>query len=61
MHIGSSRHQSKKTLPAAGPHKCKPQELEKVLDMALEDSMSASDAVSTVMPEVKTYPEHPKP
>lgn len=60
MHIRSVRHQPKKTPPAAGPHKRNPQELEKILDMALEDSMSASDAVSTVMPEVKKYPEHPK-
>lgn len=61
MHIGSARHQPKQALPSAGPHKRNPQDLEKILDMALEDSMSASDAVSTVMPEVKKHPEHPKP
>ncbi len=61
MHIGSTRHQPKQALPSAGPRKRNPQQLEKILDMALEDSMSASDAVSTVMPEVKKHPAHPKP
>ena len=43
----------KKSLPPAGPRKRNPKELEKILDRGLQDSMAASDPVSTVMPEVK--------
>ena len=31
-----------------------------MLDQALKDSMSTSDPISTVMPEVKKNPESPK-
>lgn len=51
----------KKSLPSAGPLKRNPRELEKILDQALKDSMSTSDPISTVMPEVKRYPEPAKP
>jgi len=39
-------------LPDPGPGKQDPEELDKQLDRALEDSMDASDPPATVMPEV---------
>ena len=40
-------------LPAPGPQKQNPEQLDKLLDTALEDSMAASDPPSTVQPEVR--------
>ena len=40
-------------LPPAGPQKQDPEQLDKMLDTALEDSMDASDPPSTVQPEVR--------
>ena len=40
-------------LPSPGPRKQDPEELDKMLDIALEDSMMASDPPSTVQPEVR--------
>lgn len=60
-------------LPDPGPGKQDPQELDKQLDRALEDSMDASDPPATVMPEVhhrdgdsaedssRTAPDKPAP
>ena len=42
-----------KDLPLPGARKLDPEELDKLLDIALEGSMSASDPPSTVMPDVK--------
>jgi hypothetical protein len=39
-------------LPLPGPRKQDPEQLDKMLDTALEDSMAASDPPSTVRPEV---------
>jgi hypothetical protein len=39
-------------LPDPGPGKQDPEELDKQLDRALEDSMDASDPPATIMPEV---------
>jgi hypothetical protein len=39
-------------LPLPGWRKGDPEQLDKMLDTALEDSMAASDPPSTVMPEV---------
>jgi hypothetical protein len=47
-----------KPLPAAGPRKRNPKELEKILDKSLEDSMAVSDPITAVMPEVKKAEEH---
>jgi len=43
-------------LPAPGPKKQNPKELDKMLDRALEDSMIASDPPAVTQPDVK--PEH---
>jgi len=40
-------------LPAPGPQKQNPEQLDKLLDTALEDSMAASDPPSTVQPDVR--------
>jgi hypothetical protein len=40
-------------LPLPGPRKQNPEQLDKMLDTALADSMAASDPPSTVMPEVR--------
>lgn len=61
MKTKPEQHKEKKPLPAAGPLKRDPKELEKILDQALKDSMSTSDPVSTVMPEVKKNSEQTKP
>lgn len=61
MHTKPGQTKQKKPLPSAGPLKRDPKELEKILDQALKDSMSTSDAVSTVMPEVKKHSEQVKP
>ena len=50
-----------KPLPSAGPRKGNSKEREEILDQGLKDSMATSDPVSTVMPEVKKYPESTKP
>lgn len=60
MQTRPQQRKQKKSLPSAGPLKRNPKELDKILDQALKDSMSTSDAVSTVMPEVKRYPEPPQ-
>jgi hypothetical protein len=39
-------------LPPPGPQKQDPEQLDKMLDVAIEDSMAASDPPSTVQPEV---------
>ena len=43
----------KSGLPLPGPRKQDPNEREKMLDSALEDSMIASDPPSIVQPDVK--------
>ncbi len=60
MQTRPEQRKQKKPLPSAGPLKRNPKELEKILDQALKDSMSTSDAISTVMPEVKKNPEPSK-
>jgi hypothetical protein len=40
-------------LPPPGPQKQDPEQLDKMLDVAIEDSMAASDPPSTVQPEVR--------
>ena len=40
-------------LPLPGPNKRDPEQLDRMLDKALEDSMSMSDPVATVQPDVK--------
>jgi hypothetical protein len=43
-------------LPAPGPKKQNPKELDKMLDKALEDSMIASDPPAVTQPDVKKEP-----
>ena len=43
-------------LPAPGPKKQNPEELDKMLDKALEDSMIASDPPAVTQPDVKKDP-----
>ena len=43
-------------LPPPGPKKRNPQELDKMLDTALEDSMIASDPPAVTQPDVKIRP-----
>jgi hypothetical protein len=43
----------RRALPPPGPKKQDPEELDKMLDVAIEDSMIASDPPSTVQPEVR--------
>lgn len=40
-------------LPAPGPKKQNPEELDRMLDTAIEDSMAASDPPSTTQPDVR--------
>jgi hypothetical protein len=54
------QQKQKKPLPSAGPLKRNPKELDKILDQALKDSMSTSDPIATVMPEVKKDSEKTK-
>lgn len=61
MQTRLDQRKQKKSLPSAGPLKRNPKELEKILDQALKDSMSTSDPISTVMPEVKRHPEPAEP
>lgn len=61
MQTRPQQRKQKKSLPSAGPLKRDPKELEKILDQALKDSMSTSDPIATVMPEVKRHPEPAKP
>lgn len=49
----SQQPKREKPLPPAGPRKRDPEEREDVHDQGVEDSMAASDPVSTVMPDVK--------
>jgi len=53
-YAGYSMFRSRKPqLPLPGPLKRDPEQLDKLLNTALEDSMAASDPPSTVMPEVR--------
>ena len=54
-YAGYSAYRSRKPagLPLPGPRKQDPKQLDKMLDTALEDSMTASDPPSTVQPEVR--------
>lgn len=61
MQTKAGQRKRKKPLPSAGPLKRNPKELEKILDQALKDSMSTSDPIATVMPEVKKDSEPLKP
>ena len=45
-----------KALPQPGRKKKNPQDLDKLLDRGLEDSMAASDPVEVTQPEVHTEP-----
>ena len=57
----NARNQQGQTeLPPPGRRKRDPQELEKIHDKAVEDSMIASDPPSTIMPEVKKNPDRNK-
>ena len=47
-------------LPPPGPKKQNPQELDKLLDKALEDSMIASDPPAVTQPDVKIRPDREK-
>ena len=47
-------------LPPPGPKKRNPQELDKMLDEALEDSMIASDPPAVTQPDVKVRPSKAK-
>jgi hypothetical protein len=47
-------------LPPPGPKKQNPQELDKMLDKALEDSMIASDPPAVTQPDVKIRPPEAK-
>lgn len=44
-------------LPQPGRKKKNPQDLDKLLDKGLEDSMAASDPVEVTQPEVHTEPD----
>jgi uncharacterized membrane protein YebE (DUF533 family) len=53
-YAGYSMYKSRKSeLPPPGPQKQNPEQLDKLLDTALEDSMAASDPPSTVQPDVR--------
>ncbi|MDB5810619.1 MAG: hypothetical protein JWN94_2741 [Betaproteobacteria bacterium] len=43
----------RQALPAPGPAKQDPEQLDQMLDTALEDSMAASDPPSTTQPDVR--------
>jgi hypothetical protein len=43
----------KQALPPPGPGKQDPEQLDQMLDTAIEDSMDASDPPSTTMPDVR--------
>jgi hypothetical protein len=49
----NSTHNEPAHLPPPGPKKQNPQELDKMLDRALEDSMVASDPPAVTQPDVK--------
>ena len=54
-YAGSRLFMHRKPSPVPpGPQKRDPEQLDKILDRALEDSMIASDPPSTVQPEVRT-------
>lgn len=59
MTTDTGSRKPKKPLPPAGPLKRNPNELDKILDQAIEDSMAVSDPIATVMPEVKKDRERP--
>jgi len=61
MHAATHIKSGNKGLPLPGPRKRNPEELDKILDKALEDGMAASDSLSTVMPEVKERPDKHNP
>jgi hypothetical protein len=50
-----------KTLPEPGKKKQNPQDLEKLLDEGLKESMDASDPPAVTQPEVHKEPERKKP
>ena len=53
-YAGYSMYKSRRPgLPSPGPSKQNPEELDKMLDVAIEDSMAASDPPSTVQPDVR--------
>ena len=47
----------KPALPPPGPMKRDPEQLDKLLDTAIEDSMGASDPPSIAQPDVRIEPE----
>jgi hypothetical protein len=59
----TTRHESRQNdkrvarLPQPGRKKKNPQELEKLLDKGIEDSMIASDPPAVAQPEVHTEPD----
>jgi hypothetical protein len=54
VYAGYSMMKSRKMgLPAPGPGKRDPEQLDRMLDTALEDSMAASDPPSTTQPDVR--------
>ncbi len=48
-----NKYASGTNLPSPGPLKRDPDELDKILDNAIKDSMAVSDPIATVMPEVR--------
>ena len=53
-YAGYSMSKSRRpALPSPGPSKQDPEQLDKMLDVAIEDSMIASDPPSTVQPDVR--------
>jgi hypothetical protein len=53
-YAGYSMFKSRRpSLPAPGPQKQDPEQLDRMLDVAIEDSMAASDPPSTTQPDVR--------
>ena len=58
IHGKDAKHGRRKLkLPEAGKKKKNPQELEKLLDEGLKESMKSSDPVAVTQPEVHTEPD----